>query len=74
MIAGLLQGWRRLGGLPQPDPNGDQVGASAARLHSEHVLEQENDMLVTTTAIAYSMREMRERNHFAELIVETMRK
>lgn len=68
-----LTGWKKLR-VPVSGYAGDPEGAVEARKEAEHVLAAEQAKQVDTAVVAGRMRQLRERNHFADLIAETMRK
>lgn len=68
-----MTGWRRLR-TPVADTHGDPEAAAQARAAAEAVLRQEQEKQVHTSQLAERMRELRERNHFADLIAGQIRK
>lgn len=66
--------WRRR--RPQPEPSPEAARrldeARAAREGSEERLEQVRERWPEVTEVADSLRRLRERNHFAELVARAM--
>lgn len=66
--------WRRRRQQPAPSPDAARrIGeAKAAREHSEERLEQVRERWPEVNEVTTSLRRLRERNHFADLIARAM--
>lgn len=68
-----LTGWKKLR-TPIDVPTPDLVASSQARRIAEQILAVEQEKVAGTSELAARMRRLRDQNHFADLIAETMRK
>lgn len=63
----VLSRWKLMR-TPPPAATVDPAGARRAAHHARCALEAERTRARLTTALGESLRELRERNHFADLI------
>lgn len=69
-MTSVMTGWKK---LREPLPlTGDPQGAVAAKDEAEERLEYETHKAKRTAEVRDRLRELREHNHFADLIAETM--
>lgn len=66
--------WQPASDAPQEDPDARPEEARQARIEAEADLQTARDQWHGVMALAGALRHLREANHFAEKVAETMRR